>query len=881
MIQNFTSQKFSQAFFNQSLCGFIYAEEGGDIIELNDCIADWLGFEICDLAGKNIAEFVSAGSADSFTSCLLQAKAMRKTEPSIFSLKRCDGRLLTVVAELTVVYTDEVVDHLIITLIKAAQQCQGENDLAQNDRSQHQWFQTIFNDSPIPLVVSNLENGNLEMVNTALLNVTGLKEAALIGKPSLDFYGDKHNKELIVKALLEKGVYSMELLFTFKNEKIDCLITSKILNDGQKKKMLTSLINITERKNAENELRSKQQQLLLTHKVAKVCDWRYFLKEDKFSFSDEVYEIFDIEKESFIHTISGLLSLIHPEDKNLLQKNRENAYSGKTDFNVDHRIIVKDGTTRWINAQAIVEYDNKGRASGLIGVSQDITERKNREQEIANLNGELEIKIKHRTKDLQRTQEMLFEAERMAKIGSWELDISTNTFSWSPEMYSITKFPPTRKPVDEYSKCFLPEEWEQLQQKIHRAVAFSESYEMELTIKRADGSGGFVATKGQPVKNSDDKVEKLIGTLADITEGKEAQHLLASQAEAFHAILEQSMAGYWDWKIDEEVLYLSPAFKAMFGYAIDELPDTRKSLYSIVYTEDLDFMLNLLAQHIESKGAVPYCGEVRFKHKDGHCIWVISRGAVIEWTKEGKPLRMVGCHIDITQQKTTEFNLKKSRRELEAFSYSVSHDLRAPVRGIDGWSLALLEDFGDSLSEGARNFIERVREETGRMNNLIDGMLKLSQLNSAKLELIQVSLSELAENIAARAMENYNSCRKFDFIIAARLKAFGDAALIEIVMNNLFENAIKFTAKKEIAIIQLGCQVIDGRQTFFIKDNGVGFDIDAAKNLFGAFQRMHSKKDFEGTGIGLATVQRIINLHGGNIWADAVVGEGATFYFYF
>ena len=222
--------------------------------------------------------------------------------------------------------------------------------------------------------------------------------------------------------------------------------------------------------------------------------------------------------------------------------------------------------------------------------------------------------------------------------------------------------------------------------------------------------------------------------------------------------------------------------------------------------------------------------------------------------------------------------LATANKELESFAYSVSHDLRAPLRGIDGWSLALLEDYGGQLDEKAHQYLARVRKETQRMGELIDDLLKLSRVSRTEMRLKEISISVLANEVTQRMREE-NPSREFVLDITQELRVTGDANLLEIMLTNLFSNAGKFTAKVLPSRISFGCVDNNGERVFFVKDNGVGFDMANAKNLFGAFQRMHRQSEFPGTGIGLATVQRIIHLHHGRVWAEAAVGKGATFYF--
>jgi len=222
--------------------------------------------------------------------------------------------------------------------------------------------------------------------------------------------------------------------------------------------------------------------------------------------------------------------------------------------------------------------------------------------------------------------------------------------------------------------------------------------------------------------------------------------------------------------------------------------------------------------------------------------------------------------------------LEAANKELEAFSYSVSHDLRAPLRGIDGWSLALLEDYSSQLDGQAKTYLERVRSETQRMGQLIDDLLQLSRLTSTEMMIDRVDLSAMAGTIADQLQKEQPE-RQVEFVLQPGLNANGDAQLLEIALTNLLDNAFKFTGKTPQARIEFGQTEVEGHRAFFVRDNGAGFDMALAKKLFGAFQRMHKASDFPGTGVGLTTVQRIVHRHGGRIWAQAVVDQGATFYF--
>jgi len=217
-------------------------------------------------------------------------------------------------------------------------------------------------------------------------------------------------------------------------------------------------------------------------------------------------------------------------------------------------------------------------------------------------------------------------------------------------------------------------------------------------------------------------------------------------------------------------------------------------------------------------------------------------------------------------------------KEIEAFSYSVSHDLRGPLRSMDGFSLALLEDYGDKLDDEARDSLQRIRNASQRMGRLIDELLGLSRVTRAELSLRTVNLSEMVREIAD-GLDKQQPDRKVRWEIADGITVQADRSLLQIALQNLLENAWKFTGKTEHPVIRVGQQRHNGETECFIADNGVGFDMAYANRLFGAFQRLHHESEFAGTGIGLATVQRIFRRHGGSIRVQARPGEGATFYF--
>ena len=253
---------------------------------------------------------------------------------------------------------------------------------------------------------------------------------------------------------------------------------------------------------------------------------------------------------------------------------------------------------------------------------------------------------------------------------------------------------------------------------------------------------------------------------------------------------------------------------------------------------------------------------------------------------DGRPRFLLGISEDVTEQKRTAEALRgaiaaaqNANRELEAFSYSVAHDLRAPLRAIDGFSQAILEDCADRLDEAGRTHLARVRASAARMGELIDGLLGLSRLARAEVRFEAVDLSALAAQVV-EDLRHQSPDRDVAIEIAPALAARGDPRILRVVVDNLLRNAFKFTAKQPRATIAFGAMPrTAGNPVFFVKDDGVGFDPRYKDKLFGAFQRLHDAREFPGTGIGLATVERAVKRHGGRIWAESELGRGATFFF--
>ena len=249
----------------------------------------------------------------------------------------------------------------------------------------------------------------------------------------------------------------------------------------------------------------------------------------------------------------------------------------------------------------------------------------------------------------------------------------------------------------------------------------------------------------------------------------------------------------------------------------------------------------------------------------------------VELYRAQEELRRYRTQLETLVEERT-IALTAINRELEAFSYSVSHDLRAPLVSFDGLSETLLQKYGEQLDDQAKDYLKRMRDASDRMTSVFDGLQMLFRLTSGEIRREVLDISAMANQVADE-MRAANPESKVEVDIAPGITASGDKRLVQILLTNLINNAWKFSSLRSAPNITVGREMVDGEARMFVKDNGVGFDMIESHRLFGAFQRLHSQSEFPGAGIGLATTRRIVNRHGGRIWAEGAVGEGATFYF--
>lgn len=341
--------------------------------------------------------------------------------------------------------------------------------------------------------------------------------------------------------------------------------------------------------------------------------------------------------------------------------------------------------------------------------------------------------------------------------------------------------------------------------------------------------------------------------------------------------------GIWDWDLDTGRVYYSPRWRALPGLEEGEVGEEPAEWFDRVHPDDRERVEVQLREHLD--GATPnFESEHRMRHRDGHYLWVLTRGVAVR-DGSGKALRVTGSQSNVDERRRAEEELKKRamqlesyNAELEQFAYSISHELRAPLRWISGFSRMLLEDHAEGLGEDARDYLGRILVASDTMGERVDSLLEIARLTRRKLEREPLDLSSLVGGIVENLKKSHPESDT-EFVVARGLTVEADERLIRIAVENLLDNAWKFTRGQPHPRIEFGAREEDGERVYFVRDNGVGFDEAYADNLFGPFQRLHEWEDYSGTGLGLATVQRIIHRHGGQVWAQSGPEGGAAFYF--
>ena len=414
--------------------------------------------------------------------------------------------------------------------------------------------------------------------------------------------------------------------------------------------------------------------------------------------------------------------------------------------------------------------------------------------------------------------------------------------------------------------------------------------DFEIARRRSNGTVHFISISGDPVFDASGQFKGYRGVGTDITERKQAEATLRESEHVYRTMFDSAPEGVWMIGPDRLTTEVNQRMCDLIGCRREDMLGRNPVEFADAENARV-FQAN--AHRVPSRETRTF--ELALRHRDGRNV-PTEFNATDLFNNDGSVMAVLAFVVDLTDRKRHEDELLRlntdlerrvverthalevANRELESFSYSVSHDLRAPLRAIEGFSRLLENEYVEKFDERGKDYFKRIRGGSIRMGILIDDLLDLSRISRQKMQREPVDLSMLARQ-AADELQSTEPGRRVEWVIAPKITAQGDPGLLRIVVQNLIGNAWKYSSKRDSARIEFGACERDGRPAYFVRDNGDGFDMAYADKLFGAFQRLHSPGEFPGTGIGLATVKRVIHRHNGEVGAESRVGEGATFYF--
>ena len=448
--------------------------------------------------------------------------------------------------------------------------------------------------------------------------------------------------------------------------------------------------------------------------------------------------------------------------------------------------------------------------------------------------------------------------------------------------------------VRSYASIIHPDDRQRVADAVASGLARKEHYEMDYRLVAADGSPRWVHEQGRGVFAPDGQLLYLDGVIFDITVLRKAEDALRLSSERLQLATRVANIGIWDWDIPRNELLWDDSMYRLYGIQKGHFGEAYDAWIRTIHPEDKAYTDGEIQAAL--RGEREYAPEFRIVRTDGSIRFIKADSQTFKG-RDGKPLRMIGTNIDITERKRAEEEIRKlnqelemrvvertaelaaANKELETFSYSVSHDLRAPLRHIDGFLGLLKGRIESALDDESRRYMTTISDAALRMAALIDDLLSFSRTGRFEMNKSQVDLGALVREVIEE-FEPEALGRVIDWRIATLPVVTGDRAMLRVALVNLISNALKFTRPRARAEVEIGWQANEaGEIIVFVRDNGVGFDMQYVDKLFGVFQRLHGVHEFDGTGIGLANVRRIISRHGGRTWAEGKVDGGATFYF--
>jgi PAS domain S-box-containing protein len=629
--------------------------------------------------------------------------------------------------------------------------------------------------------------------------------------------------------------------------------------EGKAYRYAGSITDIHAQKMSEAARRESEERLYYAIRGSSDGIWDWTLRADRYYLSPRFKQLLGYRDDELPNRRDSFLGLIHPDDRARVEAQVAHHFKTHETYDVTFRMRHRDGHFRWFRSRGEAVWDENGQVVRFAGSSGDITEQRQAQDSIRALL-----------------------TEKQAILDNVPVGI---VFSESGRIVT------TNQRFDELFACageaMRGRPLADILDDSTGRIEPDEPFTRELELPRCDGSRNWFYVTARQI-NPDRPADGALWIFADIASLKAAGAALQEVRNLSDAIIRSLPGVFFVLEADGRIVRWNLNLAHVTG--LNPAHHDHLLVRNLCHPDDRQAFQDALANALRDGQSMV---EARLQRADGHHLPHVFTFLQVELRGAS---HLVGIGIDISDRLHAENEIRAlndaletrvrertaeltvANQELESFSYSVSHDLSSPLRGIDGFSRILEEDFSAQLDTTALGYLRRIRAATGRMQALIDEMLKLARISRDEMRREDVNLSALASEIGDYLGSEHPE-RQLAFTVAPDIHVHADRNLLRIVLDNLLRNAWKFTGQKAEAAVEVGCLRDGAQPVYFVKDNGAGFDMRFANKLFGAFQRLHRDSEFAGTGIGLATVSRIIHRHGGRVWAEADVGQGATFFF--
>jgi PAS domain S-box-containing protein len=863
-------------FMENATVGLQWLAADGTVLWANKAQAEFLGYRVDEYTGRNIREFhVFPACADSILRSLAGNERLKNFETR---LRTKNGSVRLAMLDADVFWRNGQFVHARCFVRDVTARRQAEQRL----QASEQKYRTLIASANDAILLADAETGVVLEANAKAEQLLGLPVREIVGLDQTRLHPPEEAmryREIFRQAVEAGQTMSGELFVCRPNgTRVPVEISTSVVCFDEQRVLYEVFRDLTERKKTVESLAKKRN--LLRTLIDNLPDYIYTKdRQSRFVVSNLANtRLLGATAEEQIRGKSVLDLCAKKVAQRFVEDDQRVIQTGEPLFDREEAFTASDGAERTFLTTKLPLRNLDGEVTGLVGVSKDITERKRADEA------------------LRKSEASLRLAQRIGRIGSWEADLRKNTLEWSEETYRI--FGCWRDTFQPAEAAFLelvhPADRDVVRKAAEHALKHGKYYSVDYRIMRPDGFERFLVQQARIIRDEAGNATQMLGTVQDITERKLSEEALRASEERFRVLFERSPEPVFilDPHDDERLLPIIDCNEAacrQSGYSREELIGQSLSRMDLGLKDHAQ--VRPFIQRLRETRTIQV--ETSHRRADASELCVESSMSLIVLgnrelilcmsrdvsarKKAEEAVRQLTEELEARVEERTR-QLAEANRELEAFSYSVSHDLRAPVRAIGGFSQILLEDHQHKLDPEMHRLLGVISNSAGRMGELIEDLLEFSRLNAQAIERRPVQMTTLVRSVIQESLQQRPHAQ-----LAMHLNELpdveGDESMLRQIFVNLIGNALKFTRRSPEPRIEIGCEVRGEEGVFFVRDNGVGFDMNYVGKLFQVFQRLHLASQFEGTGVGLAIVQRIVQRHGGRVWAEGTPGAGATISF--